>query len=188
MRVFIIGGVGNGKSVYAEKVVSALAAGQDNLYYVATMQIYDEESRRKVDRHLDVRAGKGFETIEQPANVAETLAHMKDGATTVLLECMTNLVANEMFSEAEMKPPLDVAAKIFEDICFLSERVDHLVIVSNNVFEDGIPYENGTRSYIEALGKVHEQIASWADVVTEVVVGIPVPIKGELYKLNKRNG
>ena len=51
------------------------------------------------------------------------------------------------------------------------------MIVSNNVFEDGIDYEESTRNYIRELGHVNAGLAAMADTVVEVVVGIPVFIK-----------
>ena len=50
----------------------------------------------------------------------------------------------------------------------------------NNVFEDGISYEETTAEYIEAMGQVNERLAVMADTVIEVVAGIPVVWKGTL--------
>lgn len=51
------------------------------------------------------------------------------------------------------------------------------MIVSNNVFEDGIAYDASTLRYIEALGRINTRLADLADHVLEVVVGIPVTVK-----------
>lgn len=183
MFVLITGGSGSGKSAYAEKAVVSLANKRNNptLYYVATMQVYDEEGRKKVERHRILRAGKGFETIEQPLNIIEALENMKSGNKIVLLECMSNLAANEMFS-GELKVVEDVVDKICRNICSLAQKTNDLIIVTNNVFEDGIEYETATKNYMEALGRMNTQLAAMADAVTEVVAGIPVPVKGELIK------
>lgn len=68
MIALVIGGSGSGKSAYAEQM-AVKAAGNGSLYYVATMQVYDEEGKKKVERHQKMRAGKGFLTIEQPRNL-----------------------------------------------------------------------------------------------------------------------
>ena len=70
-----------------------------------------------------------------------------------------------------------VSDRILKEIAELSGKVDHFVIVSNNVFEDGIDYEESTRNYIRELGHVNAGLAAMADTVVEVVVGIPVFIK-----------
>ena len=99
------------------------------------------------------------------------------GYHTVLLECMSNLVANEMFSGADIVSEDVVVGHILQGIKNLSTKVDELVIVSNNVFEDGISYDATTQAYIRALGRINTGVAALADTVTEVVVGIPVPVK-----------
>ena len=62
MIVLVTGGSGCGKSTWAEKLVSALPA--EKRVYIATMQVYDEESVQRVARHRAQRANKGFTTIE----------------------------------------------------------------------------------------------------------------------------
>ena len=59
----------------------------------------------------------------------------------------------------------------------LSKELTHLVIVSNNVFEDGNVYDNTTMTYIRAMGRINEKLAGIADEVVEVVVGIPMMVK-----------
>ena len=182
----VIGGSGSGKSEFAENLLE----DSQRKYYIATMQIYDEEGRKKVVRHQRLRAGKGFQTIEQPRDMhkaAEFVAkNRKETEKAALLECMSNLVANEMFggetedsanrmSETERKDFL--VEKVTEGIRVLAEKLDKLVIVSNNVFEDGISYDAQTMSYIRVLGRVNQELARMADHVTEVVVGIPVKVK-----------
>ena len=118
MMVLVVGGSGSGKSSYAEKVTVSLAqesvkeiTKSENTslsdfklniakkYYLATMQVFDDEGRKKVDRHRKLRNGKGFFTIEQPVRISSALEKMEDGDRAVLLECISNLTANEMFSE-----------------------------------------------------------------------------------------
>ena len=38
-------------------------------YYIATMEVFGEEGRKKVERHKKLRQGKGFITIESPKDV-----------------------------------------------------------------------------------------------------------------------
>ena len=61
MITLVTGGSGSGKSAYAE---SLLYSCEGIRYYIATMQIYDAEGEKKVERHRKLRAGKGFLTIE----------------------------------------------------------------------------------------------------------------------------
>lgn len=212
MMYLIIGGSGSGKSAYAEELLFSLPdAGKK--YYIATMQVCDEESRRRVQKHRKQREGKKFYTIEQPVHVSGALTQMDAGKKSAMLECVSNLVANEMFAkdiyaeniydedmyavdphvedmhtddcdvkETGLKKSKDcsaeaVANKIVDDIMKLHQPLQQLVIVSNNVFEDGVSYDEMTMEYIKTMGIVNQKLAAVADVVTEVVVGIPVMAK-----------
>ena len=97
---------------------------------------------------------------------------------SALLECMSNLTANEMFTKDGMKSEEEVVEKIVSEIQTLSQKLDNLVIVTNNVFEDGVIYDAGTMEYLRALGRINAALAHLADRVAEVVVGIPVELKG----------
>lgn len=200
MITLIIGGSGSGKSAYAEDYVLAAAIDLPK-YYIATMQVYDAEGERKVERHRRLRAGKGFVTIEQPTDIGKAGIkisgnawneqekgdiHEVDGMDApneekqggvALLECMSNLVANEMFSGEQMPETDAVVRRVTEEIEALAKQLTHLVIVSNNVFEDGIAYDASTLRYMEALGRINTHLAELADHVVEVVVGIPVSVK-----------
>lgn len=175
----VTGGSGSGKSAYAEKLVTEQYKG-DSKYYIATMQVYDEEGKARIERHRQMRSGKGFTTIEQPAYIEEALTKIdkwEEKQCVALVECMSNLAANEIFQEEEIRPYAAVE-RILKGIKTLSKHLHGLVIVTNNVFEDGIEYDAGTQEYLKALGQINEGLASMADTVTEVVVGIPVPLKG----------
>ena len=54
MIVLVTGGSGCGKSTWAERLVETLP--RENRVYIATMQVYDEESRQRVKRHREQRA------------------------------------------------------------------------------------------------------------------------------------
>ena len=196
MMVLVVGGSGSGKSSYAEKVTVSLAqesvkeiTKSENTslsdfklnipkkYYLATMQVFDDEGRKKVERHRNLRSGKGFFTIEQPTRISGALEKMEDGDRTVLLECISNLTANEMFSEKKAMTEIQVTENVIRDIKMLKEQTNHLVVVSNNVFEDGITYDETTTKYIRAMGKINQKLAALADRVVEVVAGIPVTLK-----------
>lgn len=189
MITLVTGGSGSGKSAYAEELLSSC---EGTKYYIATMQIYDAEGEKKVERHRKLRAGKGFLTIESPTDIgkldfSKTKEHTKEspqnkgsqseGKKSALLECMSNLTANEMFSDGSMRTADEVVQKITADIQNLAEKTDELVIVTNNVFEDGIVYDDGTMEYLKALGRINTNLAVLSDRVVEVVVGIPIGLK-----------
>ena len=55
----------------------------------------------------------------------------------------------------------------------------HLIVVTNEVFSDGVIGADTVRSYVQALGTVNRHLATLADVFCEVVYTIPAFLKGE---------
>jgi len=176
MIKFIYGGSSSGKSAYAEKCLQSLDCS--NKYYLATMNAYDEESRKRIEKHRNARSGKGFITIECPKDVFMAAKYIKpDESSAILLECMSNLVANEMFGNENIPDADECAGKILADIMELSKKTDNLIIVSNNIYEDGCLYDDTTRNYLKALGLINRKLAHLSSESVEVVVGIGIKQK-----------
>ena len=92
MLTVVTGGSGSGKSELAENIAVKFTGKK---YYIAAMQPFGEEALKRIERHRKMRAEKGFETIEKYTDIDELTFTRKD---LVLLECVSNLCANEMFS------------------------------------------------------------------------------------------
>ena len=150
MIVLVTGGSGCGKSTWAEKLVSALPA--EKRVYIATMQVYDEESVQRVARHRAQRADKGFTTIECEKDLAS--ADVPEGSVDT--------------------------SRILPALNALARKCQHLILVTNDVFSDGIHYPDSTREYLRQLAKINAEAAKMADCVVEVVYSIPVCVKGAL--------
>lgn len=171
MIVLVTGGSGSGKSAFAEDKV--LSFGEARRIYIATMYPFDMESKKRVHRHRNMRAGKGFETVECYTNLKDLLLP-KD--SVVLLECMSNLVANEMFQKDGAKER--TVEEILEGIREIAGYVRHLVIVTNEIFSEAAIYEGETETYRKYLGEINGSLGEIADEVYEVVYGIPLCVKG----------
>lgn len=167
----ITGGSGSGKSAYAEAQI--LALNGECRVYLATMYPYDEESRQRIVRHRKMRAEKNFTTVECYRDLEKT--EIPEHAD-VLLECMSNLTANEMFWPEGAGS--DTEEQILRGVERLRRKARNLVIVSNEIFSDGCEYDSGTKEYQRTLGKINCRLAELADRVTEVVYGIPLEVKG----------
>lgn len=174
MVALVIGGSGSGKSEYAENLI--LSLGERRRIYIATMKPWDEECVKRIERHQKMRARKQFETIEYYRNLKGLEISKDPGkSSAVLLECMSNLVSNELFG-TELTGEL-AQAEILEGVFHLKEQADDLVIVTNEVFSDGDEYGEETNAYRKILGEINRRIAAAADTVVEVAAGIPVMIK-----------
>lgn len=169
MLTLVVGGAASGKSEFAENLVLTLPGRR---VYVATMEPYDGECLDRIDKHRRQRAGKGFATLEcyRDLEGLKVLA-----GANVLLECMSNLLANELYS-----PQGGGTAAVLGGVERLYTQCTHLTIVTNEVFSGGKDYEGDTLRYLRELGTVNRTLAARAGRVVEVVCGCPNVLKGRL--------
>lgn len=189
----VTGGASSGKSACAERLAVSLceeAPEAGRLYYVATMHHDrgDEETERRIRRHRSLRHGKGFRTIEMERDILR-LSGIAGHGDVLLLEDLSNLLANEMFPPDIQKPrPEDggvalweggetACRKISRSIMALQDTGVSIVAVGSRITED-VPrdLEEGTKSYVRSFQELMQELARRADEVTEVVCGIPVRI------------
>lgn len=189
MFTFVIGGAASGKSEYAEELI--LKAGPMPRIYIATMEPFDSESRARIARHRALRAGKGFQTIECYTGLERV---QLPGRGAVLLECIGNLTANELYSPAGAAAnagandisgtdETDETDKATEDAVLrgvdnLLSQCRELVVVSNEVFSGGWNYEGDTFRYLRVLADINRALAGRAGRVAEIVCGRAVYYKG----------
>ena len=172
MRTLVVGGAASGKSEYAEGLV--LASACQKRIYIATMEPFDDECLRRIEKHRRMRAEKRFETLECYTDLASVTVPPD---SVVLLECMSNLCANEMYGPQGSG---DRAAEgILQGVERLKNQCGDLVVVSNEVFAGGSCYEEGTMAYLRQLAQINRRIAAMADNVCEVACGIPAYYKGK---------
>ena len=170
MLILVTGGAASGKSEHAERLICEKA--QKRLY-LATMQPFGRAAEARIARHRALRAGKGFDTVERTLDLAHlALFQRYDG---ILLEDLGNLLANELFApEGAGESAFD---SILAGVKNLQKYCETLVIVSNEIFSDGVPYPSETLQYIQILGELHQALTEQADAVYESVCGILLPIK-----------
>ena len=166
MLILVSGGSASGKSEFAEGLVTA--SDLSRKLYLATMQVWDGESVRRVERHRAMRAGKGFETVECPTGLDRL--DLPSGCA-VLLEDLSNLTANEYFGEGGGPAAFD---RVLAGVEQAAARSELLVVVGNELFSDGVAYDGETAAYLDVLARLNRAVAERADRVYEVVCGIPV--------------
>ncbi|MGX1981859.1 adenosylcobinamide kinase /adenosylcobinamide-phosphate guanylyltransferase [Thermolongibacillus altinsuensis] len=181
MIVFISGGVRSGKSRVAEQCAQRLADEGDRLHYIATAKKTDEEMAERI-RHHQLQREKGrWKTWEQPHTLREIVSFFHT-CDVVLLDCLTNLWANEMFQDEQWQIEEKMqkrAQNVYRDILDLASRTKGLVIVSNELFNGGVPSDAGTYLYMKGLGWLHQQIVAVSSVAIVMQYGIPIVKKGE---------
>ena len=173
MLILVTGGSASGKSAHAERLLCEHAAG--SRLYLATMQPFGAAAQKRIARHRALRQGKGFETVERPLGLAGLeLPRRYDG---ILLEDLGNLLANELFAPEGAK---DAAfGSILAGIERLQDCCETLVIVTNEIFSDSLPYPPETMQYIGLLGRLNAALCARAQAAYESVCGILLPIKEE---------
>jgi len=169
MLTLIIGGAGSGKSAFAEAHVCRFSG---NRVYLATMLPHGAEGRERIEKHRAQRAGKGFMTLERGLD----LAHVElPAGANVLLEDLSNLLANELFEKAGGGP--DAVRRGLEHLIGASES---LTVVTNEVFSGGADYGEESLRFMRLLADLNRELAKRADLVVETVCGLPNVLKGEL--------
>ena len=187
MMELVTGGSGSGKSAYAESVICGkhrlLCETTENapLYYIADMVPYGRETEKKIEAHRKMRAGKGFTTLEWyvdlPGKISAPDSPELKGSC-VLLECVSNLTANEMYEPGgAQNTGGDTPESVIKGVRMLKDQCAHLVVVTNDVFRESVTDSEEMTAYKGNLGMINRALAEMADQVTEVVFGVPVCIK-----------
>lgn len=228
MLITVIGASASGKSSFAESLIKKYKGDR---FYIATMACMDEESKERIKKHQAARSDKGFFTIECPTNINNAFVKIckkevesalvnstdvsdegkqddlveyagQDKSKVVLLECMSNLLANEKYDEKGnckdkeayfeeidnwIISPIEAFIKgkespkgesfFTQEICNACKTEKVLIVVTGEVFMDGYDYDAETLRYMEGLGKINSRLVELSDEAYEVVCGIPVRIK-----------
>lgn len=169
MIVAVTGASASGKSEFAEKLLVDM--GERNRIYVATMIAWDEECRERIRKHRKMREKKRFDTVECPTDLGRV--KVPENAA-VLLECLSNLAANEMY-----RKPEGAEKRILNGIMSLKKQARDMVIVTNEVFCEPAVYEEETEKYRELLGNLNQKLFRMADRVYLVEAGIPTELRSE---------
>ena len=169
MLILVTGGNGSGKSRFAESVAAGFGGTK---YYAATMIPYGPDGEARKQKHIAQRAGLGFVTVECPFALGAVPAYKDD---LVLLEDVSNLLANTMFDVEHFLPPAAVEA----DIIALEGRCKVLIAVTiGGLTGDGCDEE--TKRYVAELNALNTRLAERAQTVVELRDGTPRVVKGEI--------
>lgn len=164
MIVEVIGTPDSGKSALAEELIIKLAKGEST-GYLATMVPFDEEGRKRIKKHRKSREGKGFITFEKDRKLEEIVYAFKENKVkNCLLECVSNLVGNEIYSKENLsKSEEELVALVNNEIFTLAKELDNLVIVAN-LFEEEKSFDEETQRYVRIQNRVTELISEGVNV------------------------
>lgn len=168
MLILLTGASNSGKSRFAETIASRFPGPR---IYAATMVPCGAEGAARVDRHRRQRAGQGFVTVECPRGLDGISAGKN---ALVLLEDVSNLLANEMFGRGRPRAEDEALRQIVS----LAGRVAVVIAVTiGGVSGEGC--DEATQNYAAALDRLNGRLAAAADAVIEMRAGTPLLLKGE---------
>ena len=165
----VLGGAASGKSAWAENL---LLSSDLELFYVATARLLDAEIKSKKNVHK-MRRGPRWTDIEAPDGLEDALSCAQPGSA-YLLDCTTMWLTNRLM---DGKPLSDSVDAFMQDIANSSAP---LVIVSNEIGQGIVPEHALSREFREVHGRLNIAIAAKADLVVQVIAGLPNVIKGTL--------
>lgn len=169
MLILISGSSRSGKSSYAEKRLQEFSGIK---IYIAASKVYDSEMKERVRIHQERRKDKGFITVECECDLS--LLNIPEGSN-ILIESLTAWTANEMFRDdcINASEYVYVIEKIYSEIETIRQKALNVIIVADDIFSDGITYDEITERYIKTLAELEIRIASCADEVIEIFSGMP---------------
>ena len=163
----ITGGARSGKSSFAQRMAEAASP---NPVYLATSRVWDDDFRRRIERHQHDR-GPHWINIEEE----KQLSACKVEGQTVLLDCITLWLTNIFFdNQFDMERSLDEAKAEWSRFV---QKDMNLIVVSNELGMGVHPIEESARKFADLQGWINQHIAKAADAVYLLVSGIPVKIK-----------
>jgi adenosylcobinamide kinase/adenosylcobinamide-phosphate guanylyltransferase len=138
--------------------------------YIATAEIWDEEMRARIDRHITDR-GEGWVTVEAPRDVPGALARAEG---VVLIDCATLWLTNVMLGGG------DIEAETAALLAAIAAYPGPVIVVSNEVGWGIVPDNKLSRDFRDAQGRLNQRLAEAADLVAGVMAGLPMVLKGQM--------
>jgi adenosylcobinamide kinase/adenosylcobinamide-phosphate guanylyltransferase len=193
---FILGGQKSGKSRRAELLARAWLAEspEHDAVLIATAQPWDEEMRQRIARHQQDRAERvpGLSTLEEPLQLAQALAGSSRPHTLVVVDCLTLWLTNWLMPaqapssedlQADEQPKRSPENASQAQIALLLNAIEQaagpVVLVGNEIGLGVIPLGRETRAFVDALGRLNQDVAQACERVTLMAAGLPLTLKGQ---------
>lgn len=183
----ILGGQKSGKSRRAELLARDWLAQSPThqAVLIATAQAWDEEMAARILRHQLDRAERvpGMRTVEEPLALGESIARFANPQTLVVVDCLTLWLTN-LLMPAEEVPSLNAVARaqasplaIARLLSAIKEAQGPVVLVGNEIGLGVIPMGRETRAFVDALGRLNQDVAQACEHVTLMAAGLPLTLK-----------
>ncbi len=164
---YISGGERSGKSAYAQELAESLSS---NPYYLATSRIWDDNFKKRVQRHINERDER-WTTIEEEKDISSIIPVK----ATVVIDCVTLWLTNYYTdTEYNVAKSLQLAKDEFDKL----EKINATIIIISNEIGMGLHAQTKSgRQFTELQGWMNQYIAKRADKATFMVSGLPLTLK-----------
>lgn len=166
----LLGGARSGKSSFAEQ----LLAKADEVFYLATATAIDDEMAQRILRHQQQRPGH-WTVLEVPLLLTETLNSLSGRGATVLVDCLTLWLNNQLYRFPEQNFQ-QLRQQLADTVANFDGR---LVLVSNEVGAGVVPLGPVNRRFVDEQGWLNQQLAACCHQVVLVCAGLPLYLKGQ---------
>ena len=165
--VLVTGGQRSGKSDYAQQLALQLS---ERPVYLATSRIWDEEFRRRIERHQRQR-GPQWTNIEEEKFLSRHLLENR----TIVIDCLTLWTTNFFFdNDSDIKKSLEELKSEFDRFTGQSAT---FIFVTNEIGLGGVAENAMQRHFTDLQGYINQHIAATASEVYMSVSGIPLRLK-----------
>ncbi len=174
--ILISGGSRSGKSDFGQQLAESLAGPR---IFLATCPEVDDEMAERIRRHREQRQNRGWQTVEEPLDLAGALARCPDGAT-VLIDCLTLWISNLMYKADLQERHLDeneVREKAEQLADAVRQRQGTVIMVTGEVGQGIVPDNRQARLYRDLVGRCNQCMGRRADAAYLVSCGIPLQLK-----------
>ena len=182
----ILGGQRSGKSRRAELLaLSWLAQSPTHeAALIATAQPWDDEMRARIARHQQDRVERvpGMRTLEEPLQLAEALAECSQPHTLVVVDCLTLWLTNLLMPTEEYASNRPLVQDPWVQVTIVLRAIrgapGPVVLVGNEIGLGVIPLGRKVRDFVDALGRLNQDVARTCERVTLMAAGLPLTLKG----------
>lgn len=167
MIYYISGGERSGKSAYAQKLAESLS---NTPYYLATSRIWDDNFKKRVQRHINERDER-WTTLEEEKNISSIIP----AKATVVIDCVTLWLTNYY---TDTKYNVEKSLQLAKDEFNKLEKLNATIIIISNEIGMGLHAQTKSgRQFTELQGWMNQYIAKRADKATFIVSGLPLTLK-----------
>ena len=187
----ILGGQRSGKSRRAELLARDWLAQSPShqAVMIATATAWDDEMAARIARHQQDRAERvpGMQTVEEPLELARAITQHSAANTVVVVDCLTLWLTNllmpyentENNQNSTPKEAVDqqIQAQAASLLIAIGSAPGPLILVGNEIGLGVIPMGRETRGFVDALGRLNQEVAAACERVTFMAAGLPLTLK-----------